>query len=71
MSAAQPRNTRRSKASGPFLLQVLSLLLMVWLENDLLNLHVVEDVISFHRLSHWHYLVRDKAVLHVSRRVLG
>jgi hypothetical protein len=43
---------------------------MMWLENDLLNLHFVEDIISFNRLAHRHNLVSHEAVSLVSRHVL-
>jgi hypothetical protein len=48
-----------------------SFLLIVRLENDLLDLHIVEDVISFHRLAQWHDLVSHEAVLLVNRHVLS
>jgi hypothetical protein len=44
---------------------------MVRFENDLVDLHLVEDVISFHCLAQWHDLVRHEAVLLVNRQLLS
>lgn len=44
---------------------------MIGLKNDLLDLHVVEDIISFQRLAQGHNLVSHEAVPLVNRSVLG
>ena len=43
---------------------------MIGLEDDLLDLHVVEDVISFYCLAQWHDFIRHETIWLVSKHVL-
>ena len=44
---------------------------MLWYKHNFLYLHIVEDIISFDRLTQWHELIRHETTSHSSQQIIN